>query len=97
MGGKDFFAGSPKKGFLARQFLVLGAGLRAKLGGRVYPSLRWDLEKRWTQAEEFDLRNFFYGILGELEVDTPIGPAEVGWAHSNLGGKRFYFSVGYDF
>ncbi len=97
LGGKDFFAGSPKKGFLARQFLVLGTGLRAKLWGRVYPSLRWDLEKRWTEAGEFDLQNFFYGILGKLEVDTPIGPAGLGWAHSNLDGKRFYFSVGYDF
>ncbi|MCI0406103.1 MAG: patatin-like phospholipase family protein [candidate division Zixibacteria bacterium] len=97
LGGKDFFAGSPKKGFLARQFLVVGGGLRARLWGRVYPSLRWDLEKRWTEAEEFDLRNFFYGILGELEVDTPFGPAGLGWAHSNRGGKKFYFSVGYDF
>ncbi len=97
LGGKDFFAGSPKKGFLARQFLVVGGGLRAKLWGRVYPSLRWDLQKRWTEAEEFDLRNFFYGVLGELEVDTPFGPAGVGWAHSNLGGKQFYFSIGYDF
>lgn len=96
-GGKDFFAGSPKKGFFGRQFLVLGAGFRAKLWGRVHPSIRWDLEKRWIQAEEFNLQDFFYGILGELEVDTPIGPAGVGWAHSNLDGKRFYFSVGYDF
>jgi len=97
LGGKEFLAGSPKRGFLARQFLVLGGGLRAKLWGRVYPSFRWDLQKRWTKAEEFDLRNFFYGLLGELEVDTPIGPAGLGWAHSNPGGKRFYFSVGYDF
>lgn len=97
LGGKDFFAGSPKRGFLARQFLVLGVGLRAKLWGWVYPSVRWDLEKRWTKAEEFDLRKFSYGLLGELKVATPIGPAGVGWAHSNLGGKRFYFSVGYDF
>ncbi len=97
LGGKDFFAGSPKKGFLARQFLVLGTGLRAKLWGRVYPSVRWDLQRRWTKVGEFDLRNFFYGLLGELEVDTPIGPAGAGWAHSNLDGKRFYFSVGYDF
>ncbi|MGE5692683.1 MAG: patatin-like phospholipase family protein, partial [Candidatus Zixiibacteriota bacterium] len=64
LGGKEFFAGSPKKGFLARQFLVLGAGFRAKLWGRVYPSFRWDLEKRWTEAAEFNLQNFFYGILG---------------------------------
>lgn len=97
LGGKDFFAGSPKRGFLARQFLVLGGGLRAKLWGWVYPSVRWDLEKRWTKAEEFDLRKFSHGLLGKLEVATPIGPAGVGWAHSNLGGKRFYISVGYDF
>ncbi|MCI0330569.1 MAG: patatin-like phospholipase family protein [candidate division Zixibacteria bacterium] len=97
LGGKDFFAGSPARGFVARQFLVLGTGLRARLWGSVYSSIRWDLQKRWTAAEEFDLRNFFYGVLGELEIATPIGPAGVGWAHSNLDGRRFYFSVGYDF
>ena len=82
---------------MARQFLVLGTGLRAKLWGPVYPSVGWDLETRWTTAEEFGLRNFFYGVLGELELATPFGPAGVGWAHSNLDGKRFYFSVGYNF
>jgi outer membrane protein assembly factor BamA len=55
------------------------------------------LEKRWSEAGEFDLRNFFYGTLAKLEVNTPIGPAGMAWAHSNLNGKRFYFSVGYDF
>ncbi|MGH8005053.1 MAG: hypothetical protein ACRECJ_10070 [Limisphaerales bacterium] len=55
------------------------------------------MEKRWTRAEEFDLRKFSYGLLGKLEVATPFGPAGIGWAHSNLDGKRFYFSVGYDF
>lgn len=97
LGGEDFLAGTHQKGYVARQFLVLGTGLRAKLWGRVYPQVRWDMEKRWTRAEEFDLRHFFSGYLVGVKVATPIGPAGVAWAHSNRGGKKFYFSLGYDF
>lgn len=97
LGGRDFFAGSPQRGFVARQFLVLSAGLRARFWKPLYPSLRWDLGKRWTRAPEFNLRNFSYGVLAELDVATPFGPAGVGWAQSNLHGRQFYFSLGYDF
>ncbi len=97
LGGEDFLSGTHQKGYLARQFLILGTGLRAKLWGRVYPQFRWDLEKRWTRAEEFDLRRFFSGYLAGVKVATPVGPAGIAWAYSNRGGKKFYFLLGYDF
>jgi len=97
LGGPDFFAGSHRKGYTARQFLVLGAGLRAKLWGRVYPALRWDLEKRWTKAEEFDFRNFSSGFMAGLQAATPAGPIGAAWAHSTQEGKKFYLWLGYDF
>ncbi len=89
LGGFKSFYGLNEDDSRGRQIFLVNLEYRYWLPFKVifetYLKARYDFGTISLQPEELKFANFHHGLGGEIDLDTPIGPAAFGF------GKAFYF------
>lgn len=89
LGGQNEFWGLREFEESGRQIFVTSLGYMYKLPFELffdtYIKIRYDMGNIWLNPEDIQISSLRHGIGGELSVDTPLGPASIGF------GKSFYF------
>jgi NTE family protein len=98
MGGMTSFMGLPENALVGRRFVCTNLELRARLPLpqwiESYIHIRYDFGGLWNRYAKITSDDFIHGAGGFLSINTPLGPAYIGYGRMSDGISRLYFSSG---
>ncbi len=97
LGGATSLNGYRGESLFGDKYTFVNQEIRARLPLGFYATGRWDAGDIAVRFDHLKLKNLRQGFGGALSLDTPIGPFELAYGHTNHGGERWYFSAGLNF
>lgn len=97
LGGATSLNGYRGESLSGDKYALVNQEFRVRLPLGFYTTARWDMGDIAVRFDRLKLKNIRQGFGAGLSLDTPIGPFEFGYGHTNRGGERWYFSAGLEF
>lgn len=96
-GGMYAFNGYQNDELSGDKIFLVNQELRIRLPLRLYLSARYDFGDVYTSTDNIKLENLRQGLGFSAAWDSPLGPVELGWGHTDDHNDQMYFRAGLAF